>query len=71
MKDDTRTRREIELLITGLNDLDASLCVPRPYSKAYLRSVVADLMTHASAALFQLDCLTDDVTAFHQTVPKK
>jgi hypothetical protein len=71
VKEDTALRREIELVITTLNDLDASMCVQRPFSKAYIRSVVAELLTHASAALFQLDVLTDDVERFHQAVPKK
>lgn len=71
MKNSDALRREIERLLLGLDELDQWAAVKRPISQSYLRTRIADLAMHASAAMFQLDVLCDDVTAFHRSVPQK
>ena len=62
MKDQKELRHQVELVLGGLTDLNVNLKINRPYSKAYIRGVLDDLIVHASAALFQIDCVSGETS---------
>lgn len=70
MKNPEQLRRQLDLAAHLLDEIYASLGVKKPVSQVYLRENIAQVQVHVGAALFQLDCLTGEVEAFHATVPK-
>lgn len=70
MKDPADLRRQLDAAVRVLDELYASLGMKRPVSSIYLKENIAQAQLHLGAALFQLDCITGEVEAFHASLPK-
>jgi len=66
MKDLSQVQREVELVMGGLSDLIRSLTPKKPHSIVFIRGVLEDILLHASAAMFQIECKAGVYTELHQ-----